>query len=217
SNNICDNASCAGLFAPNMSKSYINTAKDWQPRLGVAYQLTPKTVIRAGAGRFATRMGLLDNIFPGGNSPFQPFVTVNNVSVDNPGASLTSGTAAPLTMTTPNPNLKPPEAWNWNVTGQRELPLNSVLSVGYVAHRALRAWQVYDINQPTVGALQANPGVNINALRPYQGFAAIQEEESGVNSMYSSLQVSWNRRLTNGSMFGLSYTLSRSYDGGSNY
>ena len=38
-----------------------------------------------------TRMGLLDNIFPGGNSPFQPFVTVNNVSVDNPGASLTNG------------------------------------------------------------------------------------------------------------------------------
>ena len=42
--------------------------------------------MRAGAGRFATRMGLIDNIFPGGNSPFQPFVTVNNVSVDNPGA-----------------------------------------------------------------------------------------------------------------------------------
>ena len=76
----------------------------------------PKTVVRAGAGRFATRMGLLDNIFPGGNSPFQPFVTVNNVSVDNPGAALTSGTAAPLTITTLNPNLAPPEAWNWNVT-----------------------------------------------------------------------------------------------------
>ena len=53
-------------------------------------------MIRAGAGRFATRMGLLDNVFMGGNSPFQPFVTVNNVSVDNPGAALTSGTAAPL-------------------------------------------------------------------------------------------------------------------------
>jgi hypothetical protein len=139
----------------------------------VAYQLTPKTVIRAGVGRFVTRMGLLDNIFPGGNSPFQPFVTVNNVSVDNPGAALTNGTAAALTITTQNTNLKPPEAWNWNVTVQRELPLNSVLSVGYVAHRGLHAWQVYDINQPSAGALQANPGVNVNYLRPYQGFAAI--------------------------------------------
>ena len=52
---------------------------------------------------------------------------------------------------------------------------------------------------------------------PYQGFAAIQEEESVVNSMYSSLQIAWNRRFKNGSMFGLTYTLSKSMDGGSNY
>src|ERR1700719_1499792 len=130
-------------------------------------------------------MGLLDNVFAGGNSPFQPFVTVNNVSVDNPGAALTSGTAAPLTITTLNQQLKPPEAWNWNVTVQRELPLGTVLSVAYVSHRGLHAWDVYDINQPTAGALQANPGVNVNALRPYKGYAAIQEEESGVNSTYN--------------------------------
>ena len=86
SSNICAGASCSGLFAPNLSQSYINTYTPLQPRVGVAYQLTSKTVIRAGVGRFVTRMGLLDNIFPGGNSPFQPFVTVNNVSVDNPGA-----------------------------------------------------------------------------------------------------------------------------------
>ncbi len=217
SSNICDGASCNGLFNSSLSQGYINTYTPIQPRVGVAYQLTDKTVIRGGIGRFATRMGLIDNIFPGGNSPFQPFVTVNNVSVDNPGASLTSGTAAALTITTLNPNLKPPEAWNWNVTVERQLPLNSLLSVGYVAHRGLHGWQVYDINQPTAGTLQANPGVNVNYLRPYQGYAAIQEEESTVNSMYNSLQVSWNRRFTKGSMFGVSYTLSKSMDNGSNY
>jgi hypothetical protein len=218
SNNICDGASCSGLFAPNLSKNYINNANVFQPRVGLAYQINSKTVVRAGAGRFATRMGLLDNIFAGGNSPFQPFVTVTNVSVDNPGANLTTGTAAPLTITTLNPKLHPPEAWNWNVTVERQLPLNSVLTVGYVAHRGLHAWQVYDINQPTVGALQAAPaGTNATYLRPYKGFAAIQEEESVVNSMYNSLQVSWNRRFTNGSSFGVTYTLSKSMDNGSNY
>ncbi len=100
---------------------------------------------------------------------------------------------------------------------ERQLPLHSVLSVGYVAHRGLDGWQVYDINQPTAGALQANPGVNVNALRPYKGFAAIQEEESAVRSMYNSLQVSWNRRFYNGFMFGFSYTYSKSMDNGSNY
>ena len=218
SNPICDGASCNSLFDPNISKNYINSTNSWQPRAGIAYQITPKTVVRAGAGRFVTRMGLLDNIFPGGNSPFQPFVTVTNVSVDNPGASLTSGTAAPLTITTLNPKLKPPEAWNWNVTVERQLPLNSILSVAYVAHRGLHAWQVYDINEPTVGALQAAPaGTNPTYLRPYKGFAAIQEEESVVNSTYKSLQISWNRAFKNGSSFGVTYTLAKSMDGGSNY
>jgi hypothetical protein len=215
--NQCDGASCTSLFAPNLPKGYIQATNTWQPRLGIAYQITPKTVVRGGIGQFTTRMGLLDNIFPGGNSPFQPFVTVNNVSVDNPGASLTTATAAPLTITTLNPYLKPPQAWNWNVTVERQLPLNSVLSVGYVAHRGLHAWQVYDINEPQAGALQANPGVNVNALRPYKGFAAIQEEESVVNSTYKSLQISWNRRLSQGLLIGFAYTLSKSMDGGSNY
>ena len=218
SQNICDGASCNSLFAPNLSRNYINNQNAFQPRLGVAYQVTPKTVVRAGVGEFVTRMGLLDNVFPGGNSPFQPFVTVTNVSVDNPGASLTSGRAAPLTMTTLNPNLKPPAAWNWNVMVERQLPLNSLLSVGYVAHRGLHGWQVYDINQPTAGALQAAPaGTNTTYLRPYKGFAAIQEEESVVSSTYNSLQISWERRFTKGSSFQVAYTLSKSMDSGSNY
>jgi hypothetical protein len=215
--NICDNASCSGLFAPNMSKSYIGLQSPIQPRVGLAYQLTPTTVLRAGLGRFVTRMGLIDNIFPGGNSPFQPFVTVTNPSVDNPPAALTSGTAAPLTITTLNPHLKPPEAWNWNATVQRQLPGDTLLSVAYVAHRGLHAWGVYDINEPTAGALLANPGVSANYLRPYKGYAAIQEEESVVNSMYNSLQISLNRAFKNGLLLSFSYTLSKSMDGGSNY
>ncbi len=217
SSNICDNASCNSLFDPNLPKSYIKNTNDFQPRLGIAYQLDEKTVIRAGAGEFSTAMPLLDNVFPGGNSPFQPFVTVQNVKVDNPGAALTSGTAAPITVTTLNPKLQQPVAWNWNVTFQRQLPLSSTLSVAYVAHRGYHGWDVYDINQVQAGTLQANPTANINQLRPYKGYAAIQEEESVVNSMYNSLQVSWNRRFTAGSMFGVSYTLSKSMDNSSNY
>jgi len=215
--NQCDGQPCTGLFAPSLGKNYIGTTNNFQPRVGMAYQINAKTVVRAGIGNFVTRMGLLDNIFPGGNSPFQPFVTVANVSVDNPPASVTTGTAAPLTITTLNPQLKPPQAWNWNVTVERQLPLHTVLTVAYVAHRGTHAWQVYDINEPQVGALLANPGVNVNALRPFKGFAEIQEEESVVNSMYSGFQLSWERRFTGGSSFGVTYTLSKSMDGGSNY
>src|SRR6185312_14881083 len=79
-------------------------------------------------------------------------------------------------------------------------------------HRHYHGWDVYDINQGPVGSLQANPGTNINTLRPYQGFAAIREEESVVNSMYNGLQVSWVRRFAAGSMFQSSYTFSKSMD-----
>ena len=143
-----------------------------QPRLGIAYQIDPKTVIRAGGGEFATRMGLLDNIFPGGNPPFQPFVTVAAASgnlvgmMDNPGAALNPTVAPALTVTTLDKNLKSPIRWNWNLTIQRELPLNSYMSVAYVGGRGLHNWRVFDINQPAAGALQANPGKNVNLSSP---------------------------------------------------
>ncbi len=201
----------------NYPDYYANVYSPIQPRAGIAYQINDRTVLRSGAGRFVNRFGLWDDIFPGANSPFQPFATVNNVSVDNPGAALTSGTAAPITVTTIARNLKSSEAYNWNATIQRQFYLKSSLEIAYIGRRGLHLPEVFDINQPTVGALQANPGVNVNALRPYKGFAAIQMEESTATSMYNALQVSWNRRFTNGFSFGFSYTLSKSDDSASNY
>ncbi len=204
-----------GLFDPSISKWYSDVTNQFQPRVGIAYRTSDKTVVRVGAGRFLTRMGLLDNIFPRGNSPFQPFVTVNNVSVDSPGAALNSGVAAPLTITTLPRNLKPPEAWNWNATVETQTFWNSVLSVGYVGRRGLHNWEVFDINQPLPGTVSG--GVNANYVRPYKGFAAIQEEQSVGTSRYNALQVSWSRRFTNGFSFSAAYTLSQSNDNSSNY
>ena len=51
----------------------------------MAYAFNEKTVLRAGVGRFFTRLGVSDSVFLGGNPPFQPIVSVSNGSVDNPG------------------------------------------------------------------------------------------------------------------------------------
>ncbi|HEY1767866.1 MAG TPA: carboxypeptidase regulatory-like domain-containing protein [Terracidiphilus sp.] len=220
----CDGASCATLFAPSMKKGYYNTSHNYQPRLGIAYQITPRTVVRAAIGNFATRMGLLDNVFPGGNSPFQPTVTVTptagvNDMVDNPGASLTAGIYAPLQITTLNKNLKSPQRWNWNGTIEQQIFWKSMLSVAYVGGRGLYNWRVVDINQPPVGA-QAQPqnaGKNVNYLRPYLGYAAIQQEQSNGSSRYNSFQLAWNRPFVNGFLIGVAYTLSKSMDNSSNY
>jgi len=197
-----------------------------QPRLGVAYSLNSKTVLRAGAGRFITRLGVSDSIFLGGNPPFQPNARVDNGSADNPGV----GGAAniPLLVTSQSKAFKPPEAWAWNFMAEREMPWRSLLSVGYVARRGLHLQREADINQPPVSALTdpANFFVdpadgktklkNINAFRPYLGFGSIRQTDNVANSMYSSLQVAWTRRYSGGLQFGVSYTLSKSMDDGSN-
>ena len=191
-----------------------------QPRAGVAYQLNNKTVLRAGAGRFITRLGVSDSIFLGGNPPFQPNVSVSNGVVDALGPGIVGN--APLVVTTQSRAFKNPEAWGWNFTVERELFWKSLLSVGYVARRGVHLQREADINQPTLDVvaqhpcLFANPPCKVDAFRPYQGFGSIRQTDNVANSMYNSLQIAWNRRYSNGLLFGVSYTLSKSMDSGSN-
>ena len=80
-------------------KSYSDVHKtDFQPRAGFAYRLSENSVIRGGAGRFMTRVGVSDSVFLGGNPPLQPMVSVANGNVDNPGG--TSGRAFTQNITT---------------------------------------------------------------------------------------------------------------------
>ncbi len=217
-NNACAGLPCTGLFAPSLSRGYVQSTTIVQPRLGIAYQVYPSTVVRAGAGYFATSKGIIDNIFPGGNSPFQPTVKVSNVSVDNPGASLSTTIAPPIFITTMGKNLKPPTRWNWNLSVQQEFaPLHSVFELAYVGAHGVHNWWVRDINQAAAGALTNNPGINVNALLPYQGISTIQQEQSGVNSSYHSLQASWSTRWRSGSTLGIAYTFGKSMDNSSNY
>jgi hypothetical protein len=186
----------------------------WQPRLGFAWQLDDKTVLRAGGGRFFTRLGVSDSIFLGGNPPFQPTANVSFGNVDNPGG--TSANSLPLTVTTQSREFKNPEAWNWNFTLERETFFKSVLSVAYVGRRGLHSQREANINQPTPDVIAANPGVNIDALRPYKGYNSIRETDNIASSRYNGLQIGWNRRFTGGLLFGVAYTLSKTMDDGSN-
>ena len=180
----------------------------------MAYQVTEKTVLRGGVGRFFTRLGVSDSVFLGGNPPFQPTANVSFGSADNPGG--TSGNSLPLTVTTQSRDFKNPEAWNWNFTVQRELPWKSQITVGYVGRRGLHLQRESNINQPTPDVVLANPGVNIDALRPYKGYNSIRETDNVASSMYNGLQITWTRRFAQGLQFGFTYTLSKTMDDGSN-
>ena len=166
----------------------------FQPRLGIAYQLTPSTVIRTGAGRFYTRLGVSDSIFLGGNPPFQPTANVSFGNVDNPGG--VSANSLPLTVTTQSKEFKNPEAWNWNLTVEREIPGKSVVTVRlcWTSRPAPAARSQHQSAHPRGHRSQPRCR-NLDALRPYKGYNSIRETDNVSRSMYNSLQLSWNKTL----------------------
>jgi hypothetical protein len=195
-------------------KQYSDIQKNtFQPRVGVAYALNDKNVVRAGAGRFLTRIGVSDSVFLGGNPPLQPTVSITTGSVDNPGGK--TGNVFTQQITTQAKELKNPEAWTWNGTFEREIGFNTKVEVSYVGRRGLHSQRERNINQLPVGTLQANPGVNADALRPYKGFNIIRVTNNDANSMYNGLQVGVERRFTKGLSYSFAYTLSKSSDDGS--
>lgn len=197
------------------SKEYSQIHNVWSPRLGLAYQLNDRTVVRTGVGRFVTRLGISDSVFLGGNPPLQPTASTSNGLVDNPaGAGRVTG--FPLTVTTQDPIFKNPEAWTWNATLQREVYTGMTVELGYVGRKSLHGQRERNINQLLPGTVQANPGVNVDYLRPYKGYATIRTTNNDADSWYNGLQISATQRYRAGLSFGASYTYSKLYDDGSN-
>ncbi|MCX6592129.1 MAG: carboxypeptidase regulatory-like domain-containing protein [Acidobacteria bacterium] len=195
-------------------KQYSNIQKNlFQPRVGLAYQIGSKTVVRSGIGRFSTRLGVSDSIFLGGNPPLQPIASIPNGNVDAPGGGSTA--SFPLSINTQDKIFKNPEAYNWNVTVERELGFKTVLELSYVGRKGLHAQRERNINQLLPGTIQANPGVNNNALRPFAGFGPIRITNNEASSFYQGFQLGVNRRFSSGFSYGFAYTYSKSSDNGS--
>jgi carboxypeptidase family protein len=217
--------------AEGKSYSDIHVWQTFQPRFGFAYAFNDKNVLRGGAGRFLTRLGVSDSVFLGGNPPLQPSISVSNGLVNTPGGPAGSSTPPecaafapgscvnfPLTITTQDRNFRMPEAWTWNLTFEREIAWNTTVEIGYVGRRGLFGQRERNINQLPVGAttLAQNKGINVDALRPYKGFGVIRLTSNDSNSLYNGLQINVSRRFAQGISFGGAYTLSKVSDSGSN-
>jgi Carboxypeptidase regulatory-like domain len=188
----------------------------FEPRLGVSYQVNKQTIARASTGIFHNRVTLNDSTLLGGNPPFQPMVAVSNGSVDNPGGA---GGASDLPFGIQGQDVvfKHPTSYMWSVGVQREVPLGFVVDATYVGRRGLYLQRERNINQLPVGTITnpANKDINIAALRPYKGYGAIRVSENAGYSKYNSLQISADRRYTNGLKVGVAYTLGHSEDNAS--
>ena len=197
----------------NLPDGLTQTHKNvFDPRVGFAYSVNDKTVIRAGGGEFHDRLVLNDNTLLGSNAPLQFQQVVSNGSVDAPGGVSAAAQRFPLLVSMLDPVFKHPTAWNWNLTVQRQLPWSTTIEVAYVGRSAYHLTRLRNINSLTPGTVQANPGVNPDSLRPYQGYVQIQLAENAAQSNYHGLQVQLDRRFHSGLGFGVAYTWSKTLD-----
>jgi hypothetical protein len=141
-------------------------------------------------------------------------VTVSNGRVDNP-AGTGGSTDLPFGMQGQDVEFKLPMSYLWSIGVQREIPGGIVVDLTYVGRRGKYQQRERNINQLPAGTLQANPGVNIAALRPYKGYGALRVSENTATSEFNSIQVSAERRYANGFKVSVAYTYGRSFDNGS--
>ncbi len=186
---------------------------DWAtfaPRFGFAYDLTgrQKTVLRGGYGVFYERIEG-NFIFSAVNNP--PFVqqpTIFDGNVENPRGGIDQLTPSSI-GNSHSLDMKVPRVQNWSLGIQHKLMKNTMLDMAYVGSSGANLSRGLNLNQLPVGTVQRNPGVNINALRPYPGYANITSYVTGSNSTYHSLQVQFKKQMARGGLLNVAYTWSK--------
>ncbi len=207
---------------------YSNTYDNIQPRLGIAYSLNDKTVIRGSFGMFddlwAGVMQTVQGI--GGDWPsisqiLTPALNTSNevatVNWQNPLAGLGS---AGLPAPTPfgqvewyrDPKAKDPYSEQWNFGVERQLSQSTVMTANYVgsqSHR-LTVGGLYNV------ALTPGPGTpaQVTARQPFPYISPTFYDRSIGNSSYNALQFSTNHRSSSGLTYLIAYTWSKSLDVG---
>lgn len=105
--------------------------------------------------------------------------------------------------------------WTWNFGVEHEILSNTKLGVSYVANHGYHEPQRPDINQPrNLSADVAAGRINVNAVRPYPGFAGITVWQFSSSSKYQSLQALLDRRLSKGFLVRAAYTFSKTTTAG---
>ena len=192
--------------------SQVNPAynSDFAPRVGFAYNPDGhgETSIRGGFGIFYDR--LLNGIFEQNafsDPPLVQTVTANNVPFDNPAGNVISLGPNGLTSSG-NPAFKVPDYANFNLSVQRQLLPTTTVEVAYVGNVARHLLGDIDFNQPTLQTRATNSNMDVNAIRPYKGYASINARIPMFTNNYNSLQASLSHRA-HGLTLGVAYTWSK--------
>jgi hypothetical protein len=181
----------------------------WGPRASFAYDVLgdQTTVARGGYGRYFERIQgnyIFNSV---NNPPFVASTTVFGGNVENPAGGATRLVAPNIRSF--DKGLKLPVVDNWSLGIQRKLTGNVVGEVTYVGTHGFNQTMDLDLNQLPLGTLQANPGVNANALRQYAGYAFINQFVTTASFHYNSLQSLLKMNVAHGGLVQLAYTYSK--------
>lgn len=219
----------AGIGGNPMNLGRKTYYRGFAPRLGLAYRLDSKTVIRSGYG--ISWVPFPDNKYAWDHFPVKQSNTYNALTAfgqaqSSPGVygSMATGFPAPQTAVIPSNGIIPAntpyllaqhfngvvpldyrEAYiqSWNLALQRQLPKNFTLEAAYVGNHTVRAPVTYNLNAGMV----FNAGA---AGRPlYQKFGKNTDallRYAGFDNRYNSLQVKLDRRFSGGFLMTTAYT-----------
>ncbi len=197
--------------------------RDWAPRLGFAYQLGRRTVIRGGFGLFFNpngNGGALLRLFR--HTPFGPVYSLTPGDV-NVGPRVSDGFPSAPTVdlaAANNPtgvvfsvpsDYRSAYSQQFNLSVEREVaPWQMLVKVAYVGNLGRRLGTTFDLNQPEPGPGSVTSRRPFGILRP--GVASVNYAVSDGLSNYHAFQLTVDKRLTNGFTMLLGYTWAHAID-----
>lgn len=216
---VYNNPQVQGLFHGLPAGIINNSYNTFAPRVGFAYDLTGKgeTVLRGGYGMSYERV---EGNYIYGAASQVPFISNVALTAGNVDTITSTNAAAlpPQTIgNTADRNLAPPRIQSYNFGIQQKLLSNSSLEVNYVGSYSGNLTWLKNLNQGAAGTEQANPGVARNTLRPYKGYADINQYTNGAHENFNSLQARFQTRFRRGGLVSVSYTWSKNLTNGSAY
>jgi hypothetical protein len=216
-----------------------NGIANFLPRLGLAYSLDSKTVIRAAFSRSSFEEGTGEYNRLATNAPWntdlvgqwgatnaQGAIPANQISLDQgfgalgstAGCSVSNVASAPaacfagVRIHATDPNYRPAVSNQWNFTVQRELIKSLTLQVGYVGQHSDHLAAIYNMGQNVLqpnGTSTPGPYLAGNPALKSDGLGQQRLNVSSAVQNYNGLQMSVQERLSHGLAFQFNYTFSK--------
>ena len=190
-----------------------NNTRDFGPRLGIAYMLTPKTVIRTGAGIYYVNEVASSSAFEvARNAPFsiRRSETANTIQPNLNWNQIFTTPGIPSFILVNQWGEPASYVPQWSFGVQRQLTQDTSLEVSYLGSSGvhLKRFMSYNTAPPGPGA--------VNPRRPFPVFnGTFQVTNAPAHSSYDALQVRLQQRFNHGFTLLSAFSYGKSIDNGS--